>query len=492
MKRDQLVTILILVAVYLLTVWPLIYYGTPYYASSPDMAYVRAKILEVSHGNLFTDPISGLINFHPPIYHLFLTPLKLIGLGYQTIFLLVGLFNIAGLIGFGYLIMRQVYDRASALGVILLLPFTAEYMGSGGILLASSFYFSVPFYLAGLWLYFSRPELRRARAATAVLWGLAFLISPVYLFLIGLTLVRDIYIRRREGLFMTAVFLISIFPFYIQAVLVYTNGMGGASAFAFWRGIPDGDWLVGFFREFLSPARRDIFSVPAMIHAVILILFIATALRVRRFFWFIGLLLIAYILTYYHFDGQYAIRIQLFLSLFLVGFLIFHGRAEINYSRWWLAPVLILMSYGLYLSHDRNISYFNKEEETYRLYLRSGQHLWTYMDRFLEEDQYILSTQSTYGYFVMGYSSARALSAYRTLEYFQIPAEISERYHKDYITIMHSEDYAEILDITSRYNINTALFSANEFDLQIYKVLSLRWEKVYEGPYFIILKNPDA
>ena len=158
---------------------PLLYYRLPWYVSAPDIFYVKAKVLQVLAGSLFTDPITGYVTFHPPYYHLFLSFLSLLGIEIDWALIIVTVLNVSLIFFFAFKMLEVTFDRKTAFFTCLLIPFIVEYMGCRNILLATSFYFSMPFYLAGLWLYLKSNEFLLLTTGSAVLWGLAFLISPV-------------------------------------------------------------------------------------------------------------------------------------------------------------------------------------------------------------------------------------------------------------------------------------------------------------------------
>ena len=177
MNRKLELTLLILLI--LAIIGPMFYYGFPFYESSPDMAYVKAKVLQVLTGNIFTDPISGYDTLHPPMYHILIAPLKAIGLSFRVILILVSIFTVTLTIVFAYKVLVILFDRPTALLTCLLILFINYFMGCRGILLASSFYFSVPFYLAGLWLYLISEKFLKLTIISSLLWGITFFVSSV-------------------------------------------------------------------------------------------------------------------------------------------------------------------------------------------------------------------------------------------------------------------------------------------------------------------------
>ena len=109
MKRYIEISILMLLI--LAAIAPMFYYGTPFYESNPDIAYVKAKVLHVMEGNIFTDPISGYDTLHPPMYHIFIVPLKAIGLSFRIILIMVSIFNVSLTVFFAFKILAHLFDR---------------------------------------------------------------------------------------------------------------------------------------------------------------------------------------------------------------------------------------------------------------------------------------------------------------------------------------------------------------------------------------------
>ena len=84
----------IVVAFALLLLLPTLFNLTPLYYTSPDIEYVKAKTLRVLEGDLFIDPVTGITNFHPPYYHLFLALLSIAGISLDLSLTLVTILNV--------------------------------------------------------------------------------------------------------------------------------------------------------------------------------------------------------------------------------------------------------------------------------------------------------------------------------------------------------------------------------------------------------------
>ncbi len=473
---------------------PVFYYRVPWFFSSPDIIYVKAKVLQILAGGLYTDPITGYATFHPPFYHLFLAPWKAMGIGFNSILVGVTILNVALLVLFTYKVIKVAFGKTAAFYTSLMLPFIVEYMGCRNILLASAFYFSVPIYLAGLWLYLKEDLIPRRAVGAAALWGLAFLISPVYLFVVGFTLLYDLAIakRLRYFLIMAATFLIVLIPFFVQAAIIYSRGLWGASAFAFWRGIPDGVWWRQFAIEFLSPGTEGKIGIPTAIHLVIIICAVALMIRDRKIHRYIPIVLLAYLLTFYHYSGDYAIRIHLFLSLFLVAGMI-RGLEKRTINGWiWKAAVMVLCAAALlYHNYNANLT-FAHETALFGSVKQAGEGLWQNMGRHLKEGEYVFCAKPIYREYVMPVFLVHTLGAYRSMEYFQLNPRIAQELENDYQTAMNSNDPETIERIASKYGITSAIISGRDAATPLFSTLLRLWTPVYRDSYFVILKKPVA
>ena len=483
---------ILLALVVLAVIAPLFYYGTPFYISSPDICYVKAKVLHVLEGDIFADPVSGYDTLHPPLYHIFLGFFKVFGLSLDTILILVTIFNVSLLFIFTFKIIEYVYDRAVAFLTSLLLLFIVEYMGCTGILLATSFYFSVSFYLCGLWLYLKSEKSLKLSIMASVFWGLTFFISPVYVFLLGLTFLYELLIARRYKRFlvMAAAFLVTISPYIIEAVHIYTSDLWGSAVFTFWRGVPDAAWWKGLCLEFISPTKGAWLSIPSAIHILFLLIAVAAIVRQRKVHWYIPVAALAYFLTSYHFSTQYAIRIHLFLSIFIVAVAL-DGLRRLKINKYILmAPVLAVMFFSLYAHYIHTSSYYRKERSTFEPYRVSGEALWASLDRHLVKGRYIFCTKDVYRYYIMTHFPAHSLGAYRTLEYFQLNSRIAEMLDNDYHAVINSVDYNFIESIADKYNIEAAIISGSDWQAPLFQVIAQLWTPVYEDEYFVIYKRP--
>jgi hypothetical protein len=475
-----------------LIVAPVLYYRLPWFVHSPDIYYLKAKVMWIMQGHILTDPITGYETFHPPFYYIVLAGLTSLGLSIDTVLVLVTLVNVILFITVGYKIIARVFGPKTALPTFLLIMFIIEFMGSRNIILASSFHFSLPLYMIGLWFYITANDSLHRAAVASVFWGVAFLISPVYVFLIGLTFIYDTITHKswRRLLIMTASFIIVLPLFFYQAYTVYSKGLHHTSTFMFWRGFPDAEWLGRFFTEFLSPSLHKLLSIPAAISLLLIIIALIAIIKRRRVHWYIIIAAISYILTFYHFSGQYAIRIQLLLSIFIVATAIHYLRRTKLKSVAWLAPLMILVVFSFYYFYTDKLEDYDRWFARVNIYHEAGSGLWDNMDQHLKRGEYIISTKETYFQFIMPFYPVHSLGAWKTMEYYQLDTLISNQLEFDYRAVHGANSYVDIMMVADKYNITTSVASIRDFRLPLFKMLSDRWTIVYEDDFFRIYKKP--
>ncbi len=491
----QRIHAMILTLLILVIVGPTLYYRLPFFVFSPDILYVKAKVMWVLRGSIFTDPITGLVTMHPPLYHLFLAPFVAAGMDVNFVMALTAVLVVVLIFVLTYKIISDQFDRTTAFWTCLMLPFIVEYMGPRNILLATAYYFSIPFYLAGLWVYLRSPVSLRAAIAAAILWGLAFLISPVYVFLIGLTFLYEAIIRRRFKRFfiITGIFAVMLIPFYIQLYVVYSKGLGGAATFALWRGIPDVAWLRSFAVEIISPSYHTPLSLPSLLHMIILVATLIVFIRKRDIHWYIPESLLAVILTFYHFSGQYAIRIELFFSIFIVATALsglWRNRIAKTIS---MAAILAITSMTVYHLQTRYVlTMYRFEAPLYAGRVVVGGKLWQNLDKYVPKDSFIFCDNSNYLRYIMPYYPVHTLGAYRSMEYFQLPKRIADKFLIADKMAEYTRSFAVIDSIATEFNITAAIISRIDIGVPLYEMLATYWKPVYSDEYFAILKKPDS
>lgn len=475
----------------LVMISPVLYYGVPWFGNSPDIYYVKAKVLQVQEGNLFTDPVSGRTTMHPSIYHLVLAGMVFIGCSIDLALVIITVLNVVLLILFVYIIVDVLYGSSTAFISCLLVSFVVEFMGSRNILLAASFNFSVAFFLWGLWIYIKSTDSVAKSCVASLLWGIAFIISPVYIFLLALLFIRDFVIYRsvKRLLMVCGTFLLTVVPFIIQLYAVYSQGLYHTTTFALWRGLPDEGWWKAIARDFLSPGAQNIFSVPTAIYILLLILGIWFVIKHKRIFWFLPLALVAYILTYYHFSGQYAIRIQLFFSILWLALVV---RGMISHKRERYVDVIALLfitAYSVYNHYSMALDSYHRWSEGESLYNQIGTRLWNNLDNYIDDDEFIFCTKDTYFRFIMTRKPVHALGAYKTMDYYQLDSLVSSSYESDYKIVINSRNYDIISGLAAKYGVKTAVASSRDYGLPLFQTLGQYWKVVYRDEYFTIFKH---
>lgn len=470
----------------------IIYTGDLLYFGTPDIQYVMAKVLWVLEGEIYTDPITGFTNFHPPFYHLILSLFVRLGVSIDHILLIISVFNIGATCMAMLFIIRRCIDKDAAIITALLFPFIINYMGHGNPFLATAFPFSLPIYLLGLWMYLSPVPSWKTDLFTSICWGAAFLISPVYLFLIGCTFAYDLVWRRdlpRFGI-MAGVFLIVIVPFFIQAYEVYQAGMAGTSTFSFWRGIPDWGVIKNAVMFFLSPVENSVFSWQVLVSMVVFILGIVGVFKTRPLFSFTIIAFAAYVLTSYHFSPQYAIRIHFILSFIVVGYAVKYLMSFRHYRRIIVSILLALAVYGVGDHFYRTDRLLGLRAQNYPFLMESGAGLWEKSDELFGKGEWILASNITYRYYVMSHFTVHALAAYRTGQYFQINQMTSELMERDYQAVMESSNIHLINHICEKYSISKCLIrKIVEDDIAAFTVIARKWQPVYEDDYFVLYEK---
>ena len=483
---------LILSAMVLIILAPVIYYHAPWFANGADVFYAKAKLLQVQQGHLFTDPITGYDTFHPPLFHIVLYALTTTGLSADSGLTLMTILQVILIFFFTYRIIKSSFNAETALYTGLLTLFIFEFMGSRNILLASSFNFSIPFFLWGLSLYLKSGDSRKRIIAISFLWGIAFLLSPVYLFLLIAIAVRDyITFRSYKRLGVASItFLITITLFIIQAITVYSQGLEHSRTFALWRGIPGMNYWGDFWLTLFTTNLYGLSNIFGWLSILMVLLFFATVAKMRRIDWLTTTAFIAFVFTYYNFSGQYAIRMKYFLFLPIVAQVIYFARYELK-SRYPLVVLLTLMiPISIYAHYHSVMDDYKRWDRGYKANDRLGKDFWQNMDTFLENNEFILSTKNTYFRYVMIYKPIHMLGAYKTLDYFQLDSTIADEMETDYNLLTSTTDIDVVNNIADKYHARTAVFSGPDYNSQLFQTLAPRWPMVYRDKYFAVFKKP--
>ncbi len=485
----------IIPAFIVLLLGPLLYFHMPLHITTPDMQYAQAKVLRILHGELFTDPVTGYPSFHPPYYYLILAIFVRIGFSIDFLFFIVTVINIALMVLFTYEILKRQFGYDIALWSIFLIPLWVEFIRTGSMYLPAAFQFSIPIYLAGLWLFLYRND-KLGAIFTGVLWGAAFMISPWYLFLIAFPLLyRLIFDRRvREFIITSAALLVTLIPFYIQIYVVLSQQMYGTTAFTLWPGLPGPKFFATLFGDFLIPANQGLTDPIIWVALAITIIGIWQLFRSNGLRWFVIIIAVAEIFTAYNYYPGYADRVHFILGLFLSPYAVIFLLGLPWKKSLSIALIVIAAGYGVYRHYDHVLDRYAAQKislESYHRQLAPG--MIDNLKKYVKPDEYLLVTDEDYRYNVMPNVAVHALIAWRSGEYFQLKSSVSEQLEKDYVMLMDCDDEACLNYICNKYNIRVALsWGPKETKaFPVFQLVDRDWHRVYAGPYFRIYVRPS-
>lgn len=470
----------------------------PLYYSTPDIQYVKAKLYRVQMGEIYADPVTGFDNFHPPAYHLFLAIPALTGIPVDYILLLVTISNVLMIFFLLFKILAHQFEPTTALYTCLLIPFIVEYMGCGNLFLPTAFYFAIPFYLAGLWFFLPADRSTVKTILYAVFWGAAYLISPAYLFIIGLPMLYELLIRRDIRRFGIAfgIMMVVLIPFWHQAYAIFSQKLFGTSAFAFWRGFPDGEFFKTLAVYIINPTEKQ-WANPLVWAAFVLTVWsIITIVRAKAearataVKWYLLAGAIGYLLTFYHFKPQYAIRIHLFVSIFLLALYIHSvmSQKRINTIIIWVLIGIASSGAGYHLY--KTLTQYRIQNERLPGIFQTCEKFRRVFPQFVSPDEYVLAFHGTYRHYILPYHPAHALKAYDSGEYFQLTSTLSAEYEKDYNLALRCDNRKCLDYICNKYNIKKAIVNAGDMKYPVFQYINANWQTVYSDPYFRIFQRP--
>lgn len=484
----------ILAGFVIILIIPVLANGTLLYLGTPDIQYIMGKVLWVMQGELYTDPVTGIVTFHPPIYHLLLSIPARLGIDIESILYFMSMLNVAAICLTIFLAANRITNRKMAFITALMTPFIVNFMGFGYIFLASAFNFSVPIFLLGLWHYFKPKAEPRNLIYASVLWGIAFIISPVYLFLIGFTLLYELIIRRdfKRFAYLTVPLLITLIPFYIQAYVVYRSGMTDATTFALWRGVPDWEWLRLLILFTLSPVMNE-FSLWVLPVAALLLFGIYILSRARPLPAFPIIAAAAYIFTAYCFSHQYATRMYFFLSIFLIAYIVNYLLARIRVKAVAWAIIAVIFGSGVYSHFEITHKLYTLQDQRLPPYRIMRASLTSGLKNLIKPGDTILATEETYRFFILPVFPVHGLIAYKSGEYFQLGKKAADKILNDYNRLIGAGDISLVNSICDAYDINTCVIRfTSEMDMPGYKAIAQNWTPVFEDRYCRIYQRQPA
>lgn len=483
---------ILLIVFILIFLSPVLIYQMPSYYFSPDTQYVKAKTLRIAAGDLFADPVTGFPTFHPPYYHLLLSVFTRSGIDINILMTLAIIFNSTLLILLGYLILRECFGDRIAFYAAFLIPFIFQNLGPGQIFLSTAFYFSLSFYMLGLLLYLKRNGSVVTHILTAILWGVAFLISPVYFFLIAFTFGYELILRRniRRFIIYSLVFLIITTPFIYQYLTVSRSSLAGTGAFAVWRGLPGGEWFKTFIIYLLSPVENKPVSWPVLPAVALLIFGTVGYCKSKKKIHFVIIAAVAYLFTAYNFNHHYSTRIEFFVALILSGYALKHLGHIFKNKKIFAVIIIAVVCLGLTAHLVRNIEIYANQARDMVEYEKISAGLKNNLGRFVKADDFVLASERTYRDFLLADFPVHGLLAYKTGEYFQLNSKIADEMRSDYLELMGADDISLIGHFCRKYNIKIALVSQGvEADFPAYRTIAANWDLVYSDQFFRIYAN---
>jgi hypothetical protein len=474
---------------------PALYYGEPHGLYFPDLQYVKAKTNYLLDGHLFADPVTGYPTIHPPFYHLFVAPLKLAGLDYTSALLVLLVFNIAMFFTFSYLIVKTVYGNPTAILTSLTIPFLYVFVSGSTLNLPASFAFSISFFLAGLWLLLRQSDSIRQSLLVGLLWGIAFLISPLHLFAFGPVLIYQFFFRKeyRNTLIMAVTIGVVSIPFIIQTAMLVEQNLGHSTTFSFWPGLRDFIWAGNILTGLLVFDKDGSFWVATAIAAAAVAGSCFAFLKQRRVHWFVVTSAVSFVLVSFHFKEQYAERMLLFLMLFLLAASIRFLLSNTQRMRYVLVAVLLVGGYSMLRHFQLSIESFYPSMSTSNRVRDNAWRLPGIVRGLTEPEEFIFCTKDTYRYYLMHDWYGHSLGCYRTMEYFQLDSYLAQRLQADYHSAFKAKTYDQVLPIINKYDIRIAVFKTTkkESTMLLYGLIAERWPKVFDDGYFRIFRRPE-
>jgi len=282
-----------------------------------------------------------------------------------------------------------------------------------------------------------------------------------------------------------------IIPFFAQAVIVYRAGMGRTETFAFWRGLPDPEWMGRLASYFLSPVEKKPLSWPVIPAAALAILGILGIWKRRPIHPYPVIAALAYIFTAFHFSFQYAIRIQYFLSLFLVAYAVGFLRT-LRIHRIIIPSALCLVAGIGFADHfSRSARLYEKRDENVPYYQTRYDDLSQNLPHLIESGEFVFATANTYRYFIMPFCRAHGLVAYRSGEYFQLDRDTAQTMMRDYNRMLETGSLTLIEHLCDKYDITVCVVRReSEADRPGFRTIGEYWDEVYRDSFFTVYRRP--
>lgn len=491
--RGRFLRPLTLATLILLAVSPAFLGQYPLYYFEPDLEFVKAKILRVMLGDIFTDPVTNFPSFHPPYYHLFLSVFVRAGVGMDTLLRLSAVLSFGATLIFANLLLCRFWDEVSAFTVTAMVPLLIHYMGPDYPFLASSFNFALPLYLAGFWLYFSPHRRKGVEYGAALLVGLALLVSPVFIIFVALLLLYDLIFAhdRRRLIVLTLALITALIPYAFQAKMIYSIGLTGTGAFALWRGIPDGEWLRSTLGDLFSPKIGKVPLWELSIPAIILVSGFLGFIRDGRRTPWVWIALAAYLLTAYHFNRQYASRVLFLFALLMAGYAIY---LLFNLSRVRILGYAVLAGLSGFSLVDHVLNThkaFRAQESSIDAYQQYTPKMVAFLRQNTTPHDWILATAPSFRKYIMPNVPVHGLLAHRSGEYFQLSRRMADEMVADYEELFSSLNPAVLDYYCIKYNFRYAIVNGpKELFMPLFMYIHESWPRVFENDQFYIFRRP--
>jgi len=206
---------------------------------------------------------------------------------------------------------------------------------------------------------------------------------------------------------------------------------------------------------------------------------------------FPAIAMVAFILTFYHFNAQYASRVMFFITLFLAAYAIrwlISSKLNLKIA---YAMVLAWALFGVVDLSARNIRFYQPRMKEYAGYGLLAERMNPALEKHLMPGSYVLADAGIYLNNIMPFVPVHGLVAYHSGEYFQLDPEISLEMRADYDKLMQSTDIRTIDSLCQKYGIRTAVLRYGQMEYPVFKTIRARWQILEDNEFFKIYLRPS-
>lgn len=205
--------------------------------------------------------------------------------------------------------------------------------------------------------------------------------------------------------------------------------------------------------------------------------------------YYLVITLLSYLFTFYHFAPHYAIRIYLFLSIFLVAFAV-SLLAQIGVKPIVRFSLIFLLAvFGMIGMMDRVMTTYNSQNESFENVGQIDRYFSEAMDRLVPPGSFVFARSRVYRLYILPYHLVHGLKAYDSGEYYQLSSELSDRLKKDYDAAMICIGGDCLDPICDKYGIEYAVIHAGDFKYPVFQHIDKNWERLHSDRYFAIFKR---